>query len=63
LSGAGPSVLLFLDPQESAARIRRRIGALLRQQRLDAELVLTKLETRGARERRRRITSSRSVRG
>jgi homoserine kinase len=63
LSGAGPSVLLFLDPHEPAARVRRRVGAFLRQQRLEAELVLTTLETRGAGQRRRRITASPSVRG
>jgi homoserine kinase len=56
LSGAGPSVLLFLDPCESAARVRRKVGAFLRQQRLDADLIVTRLETRRARERRRIIS-------
>ncbi len=51
LSGAGPSVLLFLDPAEPVDNTVRRVKARLREAGLAAELLLTGMETRGARGR------------
>jgi homoserine kinase len=53
LSGAGPSVLMVLDPAVPVARTVRRIGARLTGLGLAAELLVTSMETRGACERRR----------
>jgi homoserine kinase len=53
LSGSGPSVLVILDPQVSAEATRRKIAAFLRERNLHAELILTSMEARGARERRK----------
>lgn len=50
LSGAGPSVLVVLDSAKSASRAQKAIEALLRSKNLQAELVLTHIETHGARE-------------
>ena len=47
LSGAGPSVLIFLDPRMSAAKTRERIEARLKQQGEKAELVMTAIARRG----------------
>lgn len=52
LSGAGPSVLLFLDSRKSAARARQRVGAELKRNGLSAELLITRIEMRGANARR-----------
>jgi len=41
LSGAGPSVLMFLDPRYPAERTRERVAEHLRQRGLSAELLLT----------------------
>jgi homoserine kinase len=41
LSGAGPSVLMFLDPRYPAERTRARVAEHLRQRGLSAELLLT----------------------
>lgn len=49
LSGAGPSVLVFLDPKVPVSKVRSRIGALLRARRLDAELIHTSIALSGAR--------------
>jgi homoserine kinase len=49
LSGAGPSVLAFLDPAISAQKTRRLVAAHLSRQRLSAELLLTSIARRGAR--------------
>jgi len=48
LSGAGPSVLLFLDPEVSAGRTRRRIQSHLEQHGLAAELIPTTISRSGA---------------
>ena len=42
LSGAGPSVLVFLDPKVSAKKAKQRIAAHLTKRRLTAELILTR---------------------
>jgi len=49
LSGAGPSVLIFLDPRESLQKARRLVAAHLSQSRLAAELLPTSITLRGAR--------------
>ena len=51
LSGAGPSVLVFLDPKSNAAGTRMRVRDHLRVQGLCAKLISTEITTRGARRR------------
>jgi homoserine kinase len=48
LSGAGPSVLIFLDAKASASRTRARIADHLRTSGLAAELIPTLIHGRGA---------------
>jgi homoserine kinase len=48
LSGAGPSVLVFLDPESSVKKTIRRIGQCLRAQGLNPELIYTEITGRGA---------------
>lgn len=48
LSGAGPSVLLFLDPKANARRTRAQVAAHLRAHGLVAELIPTAITRRGA---------------
>jgi len=48
LSGAGPSVLLFLDPKLRAEKTKARVGAHLSERGLKAELVETSIARRGA---------------
>ena len=52
LSGAGPSVLLFLDSRKSVKRARRHVAAELKRNRLSAELLVAEIEMRGANARR-----------
>lgn len=47
LSGAGPSVLMFLDPKASVERVKVRVDSHLRSQGLKAELILTSIARRG----------------
>jgi homoserine kinase len=47
LSGAGPSVLLFLDPKARPERTTARIESRLRKRGLKAELVFTSIARRG----------------
>ena len=49
LSGAGPSVLMFLDPKTSATRAQHRIEAHLASNGLSAELIPAAITNRGAR--------------
>lgn len=49
LSGAGPSVLLIVDPRAPVAPAMRAISAALKSNGLQAELVATHIESRGAR--------------
>jgi homoserine kinase len=49
LSGAGPSVLIFLDPRGSLPKTRRLVAAHLSRGRLAAELLSTSITLRGAR--------------
>ena len=46
LSGAGPSVLMFLDPKTAQARSVKKVGEFLRQQGLVAELIPAKIVSR-----------------
>lgn len=48
LSGAGPSVLVFLDPRVSSSRSKRTIAAHLKARGLAAELLLTAIAEKGA---------------
>jgi homoserine kinase len=52
LSGAGPSVLIFLDPRSPLARARKLVGAHFKQNALSAELLSTSIALRGGRARR-----------
>ena len=47
LSGAGPSVLLFLDPEIPAEKAQAKVAARLKDRGLRAELVLTSIAKRG----------------
>jgi len=47
LSGAGPSVLLFVDPKARPERVKARVEGHLRERGLKAELVLTSIARRG----------------
>ncbi len=49
LSGAGPSVLLFLEPGASLTKVRKIVGSQLLQSRLIAELIPTAITARGGR--------------
>lgn len=52
LSGAGPSVLMFLDPSVAVGKARKRVAAHLQRNALSAELLSTQIALRGARESR-----------
>jgi len=47
LSGAGPSVLMFLNPKSATEKTKARIEARLKSRGLKAELVLTSIARRG----------------
>ena len=49
LSGAGPSVLMFLDPRASQQKVRKEVAAYLSQRGMIAELLPTSITLRGAR--------------
>jgi homoserine kinase len=49
LSGAGPSVLMFLDPRTSRRKARTVVAAYLRKRGFAAELLETSISVRGAR--------------
>jgi len=51
LSGAGPSVLIFLDPKSSANQARLRVRDHLRSHGLNPELIHTEITARGASQR------------
>jgi homoserine kinase len=53
LSGAGPSVLVFLDPKSSANQARARLRDYLRAHGLSPELIHTEITARGASRRMR----------
>jgi homoserine kinase len=47
LSGAGPSVLMFLDPEIPLEKVKAKVEARLRDRELKGELVLTSIAKRG----------------
>jgi homoserine kinase len=47
LSGAGPSVLMFLDPKAATEKVKAKVDARLRHDGLRAELVLTSIAKQG----------------
>jgi homoserine kinase len=49
LSGAGPSVIVFLDPSSAPQKTRKSVAAHLTRSGLRAELLLTSITARGAR--------------
>ena len=49
LSGAGPSVLMFVDPRASTSKVGRFVAAHLTRHQLSAELLLTSIAPIGAR--------------
>ncbi len=49
LSGAGPSVLVFLDPRAPVSKARKLVAAHITQQALTAELLQTSITSRGGR--------------
>jgi homoserine kinase len=49
LSGAGPSVVIFLDPKIPAQEIKKAVAAHLAISGLNAELIMTSIALRGAR--------------
>ncbi len=49
LSGAGPSVVVFLDPRVSAQKTRRFVASQIAAKGFSAELLLTSITPRGAR--------------
>jgi homoserine kinase len=49
LSGAGPSVLMFLDPRAALGKTCKLVAAHLQRNALSAELVSTQIALRGAR--------------
>ncbi len=51
LSGAGPSVLMFLDPRASVAKVSRAVTEHLSRAGLSAELIPTSITLRGGRVR------------
>lgn len=51
LSGAGPSVLVFLDPESSANRTMAQVRQCLRGQGLNPQLIQAEITARGARQR------------
>jgi homoserine kinase len=51
LSGAGPSVLVFVDPKSSASRVKSAVAAHLRARHLNAQLIQTAMTSKGAKPR------------
>jgi homoserine kinase len=58
LSGAGPSVLLFLQPETPASKTMERVSKHLHQAGLEAELLLTSMAENGASVTLRRATTT-----
>jgi homoserine kinase len=48
LSGAGPSVLVFLDPKASTRSVKTKLARELKERGLAAELILTSITEVGA---------------
>jgi homoserine kinase len=54
LSGAGPSVLMFVDPKADLGRVSAKVRDYLRKQKLSAELIVTRIRKMGANPRHHR---------
>ncbi|MCU1296701.1 MAG: Homoserine kinase, partial [Acidobacteriaceae bacterium] len=54
LSGAGPSVLIFIDPKARPSRVKAKLRDYLRDEKLSPELILTKIRGGGAIKNNRR---------
>jgi homoserine kinase len=54
LSGAGPSVLMFVDPKADLGRVKAKVRDYLHAQKLSAELIATRIRNTGATRRRDR---------
>ena len=52
LSGAGPSVLIFVNPRASLQKVKKSVAAHLKQNGLSAELLSAAITTRGARNKK-----------
>lgn len=50
LSGAGPSVLMFLDPRASTSKVKKCVASHLKSSGLKAELLATSISLRGGRD-------------
>lgn len=50
LSGAGPSVLIFLEPDAKMSRAKAKVGEFLQEQGLSAEIISTDIAKAGARQ-------------
>jgi homoserine kinase len=55
LSGAGPSVVVFLDPRSPVQKTKKIVAAHLASKKLRAELLLTSITLRGARDYQSRL--------
>jgi len=53
LSGAGPSVLIFVEPKANLARVKKEIASHLSAHHLSAELISTAIAERGAAQSRK----------
>lgn len=49
LSGAGPSVLVFLDPKANVGKVKSQVAAHLKDSGLTAELIATSIDPKGRR--------------
>jgi len=49
LSGAGPSVLVFLDPKANVSKVKAQVAAHLKESGLTAELIATRIDPKGRR--------------
>ena len=47
LSGAGPSVLVFLDPKANVSKVKAQVAAHLKNSGLTAELIVTRIDPKG----------------
>ena len=47
LSGAGPSVLVFLDPKAHVSKVKAQVAAHLKNSGLTAELIVTRIDPKG----------------
>ena len=54
LSGAGPSVLVFVEPRAARQKVRKLVAAQLSRARVTAEIIPTSITLRGARALRKR---------